>query len=465
MSAPFRIRTWREIWTRTQSRGFGWRSLTLVLAGFLALMASNAVSLWAADVLHRQTAAVEQARIVRRSLDRTEQSIIEAVAAERGYLLTGSNSYLQAEADARRASLENFMEAREVVRYDPELLRRLDAARPLLDEGMALTEQVVRDARDGRFTQAVAAIRSGRGNELLREIQSRFDAISEIARARGQESRRAADRARQINLWFGTLGAVLIVLVAALAIFQFSLNFQAIMRAHDELDEANRDLEGRVQARTHDLLAANGEVARARDRAEAMLREVNHRVANSLQLVSSFISLQGRRIKDVEATEAFRATQARIEAVSQVHRRLYTSEDVTTVGLKGYLTSLAHELSQSMGGREPPCTIKVIAGDVETSTDRAVAVGVLVAELVTNAVKYAYPEGAAGEIRIRLVPEEGQRVRLTVEDDGVGMTDGAPAKGTGLGKTIIAAMARDLRTGVDYVYGPSGLVATLVFEL
>ena len=103
--------------------------------------------------------------------------------------------------------------------------------------------------------------------------------------------------------------------------------------------------------------AAHLEVARARDRAEAMLREVNHRVGNSLQLVSSFISLQSRAIKDPEAKEAFRATQARIEAVSQVHRRLYTSADMMRVSLDGYLGSLAEELALSLCAGADACAI------------------------------------------------------------------------------------------------------------
>ena len=212
--------------------------------------------------------------------------------------------------------------------------------------------------------------------------------------------------------------------------------------------------------------AAHLEVARARDRAEAMLREVNHRVGNSLQLVSSFISLQSRAIKDPEAKEAFRATQARIEAVSQVHRRLYTSADMMRVSLDGYLGSLAEELALSLCAGADACAIHVEAAPLETTTDRAVAVGVLVAELVTNAVKYAYPETPGGEIRVRLEQVDQTQARLTVEDDGVGVAagDGAP-KGSGLGRTIIAAMARDLSSEIAYVYGPVGLRATLTFSL
>lgn len=135
------------------------------------------------------------------------------------------------------------------------------------------------------------------------------------------------------------------------------------------------------------------------------------------------------------------------------------------VELDSYLTSLVDELRQSLCAGERACALTVVAEPLTTSTDRTVAVGVLVAELVTNAVKYAYPDGI-GEIRVRLVRDGKNRARLTVEDDGVGAAEGeASPKGTGLGKTIIAAMARDLRTEVAYVYGPVGLSASLVFDL
>lgn len=465
MSAPFRFNSLANLWGRARSGGLDWRSLALVLAGFVALLAVNAVSIWAADALNQQSAAVLHARDVRRALDATERSIVDAVAAERGFLLTGDGSFLQAELEARTEAQVGFQRVRDLLQGDEEQLRRLDDSRVLLDEGMAMTAQVVRDAREGRFTQALAVVRSGRGAELLSDIQTRFDEIDQAARSRLVERQRGAARAQRLNLWLSTLGTVLILVVAGLAIFQFARNFQTIIQARDDLDDANRDLENRVEERTRDLTEAHEEVKRARDRAEAMLREVNHRVGNSLQLVSSFITLQSRTIKDAEAHAAFRATQARIEAVSRVHRQLYTSGEMGRVELDAYLTSLVEELRQSLCSGEDACSLSVEAEPLTTSTDRTVAVGVLVAELVTNAVKYAYPE-SKGEIRVRLTRDGETAARLTVEDDGVGVKEGgAPPKGTGLGKTIIAAMARDLRTDVAYVYGPVGLTASLTFDL
>lgn len=202
----------------------------------------------------------------------------------------------------------------------------------------------------------------------------------------------------------------------------------------------------------------------ARDRAEAMLREVNHRVGNSLQLVSSFISLQLRHLTDEGARTALREAQGRIEAVAQVHRRLYTSSDMASVAMDEYLEGLIDELSKSLGAADVSPTITLDAAPMTVSTDQAVSLGVVVAELVTNAVKYAYAPGRGGEIRVSLKPASEGRAILMVEDDGPGLGDGVP-KGTGLGSKIIAAMARGLRSTVKFDPGHKGVRARLAFDL
>ncbi|MBS0360952.1 MAG: response regulator [Proteobacteria bacterium] len=190
-------------------------------------------------------------------------------------------------------------------------------------------------------------------------------------------------------------------------------------------------------------------------RLEALLHEVNHRVANSLQLVSSLVRMQASAVEG-EARAALKDTQRRIEAIIQVHRRLYASEDVQVVEMRDYLAPLVRELEDTLSSSESPRRIVLDADDVKLPTDQAISVGVVVNELVTNACKYAYKRGQDGEVRVRLTPDGDGFVRLSVEDDGPGLSDGG-AKGTGLGARLIKAMAHSLKSEVAYDSSPSGV--------
>jgi two-component sensor histidine kinase len=205
---------------------------------------------------------------------------------------------------------------------------------------------------------------------------------------------------------------------------------------------------------------AEREVRESRDRLArlaaqqaVLLREVNHRVANSLQLISSLIELQARRVADEAARGMLRQAAERVEAVSLVHRRLYTSNDVEFVDLDAYLAGLIEELARATASSEPAIgpRIALSAESIRVETDKAVPIGLIVNELVTNAFKYAYPGEGAGEVRVLLARHvDGCAVLLVVEDDGIGYPepDSAP-KGSGMGAMIVNSMARSLGATVE----------------
>lgn len=209
---------------------------------------------------------------------------------------------------------------------------------------------------------------------------------------------------------------------------------------------------------------AEREVREAKERAEVLLREVNHRVANSLALVQSLARLQGNAVSDEGAKYALQEMQARIAAIAGIHRRLYTSSDVRYVEMDAYIESLVQELSEAMNAEEKH---HKIALDVETQmkvpTDKAVSIGVVITELVTNAYKYAYPDDVTGSIRI-LLRRSGDRLVLLVEDDGVGFSGSEDApKGTGVGTRVIKAMASNLKATIRYDQEHAGTRVVLEF--
>ena len=205
-------------------------------------------------------------------------------------------------------------------------------------------------------------------------------------------------------------------------------------------------------------------VRAARDRAELLLREVNHRVANSLALVAALARMQTNAVSDPAAKAALLEMEARVSAIAGIHRRLYTSEDVEAVELDAYLASLVEELEVSMKATGRDHAIRLRAEPVRLATDKAVSVGVVVTELVTNAYKYAYPPEMRGEIRVALRREELGVLELAVEDDGVGWTGEGQPRGTGLGSRIVRAMATNLRTAIVYAPCRHGTRAMLSFQ-
>jgi two-component sensor histidine kinase len=198
---------------------------------------------------------------------------------------------------------------------------------------------------------------------------------------------------------------------------------------------------------------AEAEVHASRDRyaalaaeREVLLREVNHRVGNSLQIIASLLHLQANSSTEEDVKAALTNAMGRVAAVAQVHRRLYTSHDLKSVLLNQYLDALLEDLRRSAeGNRMSRLTLK--AEPIEIDPDRAVAIGIIVNELVMNAVKYAYPDGA-GPIHVDL-NALGDDLVLSIADDGVGLNVKSDPRSTGMGQRIVSAMATKLDASVE----------------
>jgi two-component sensor histidine kinase len=207
--------------------------------------------------------------------------------------------------------------------------------------------------------------------------------------------------------------------------------------------------------------AVEVELRASNARLEALLREVNHRVSNSLQLVTASVHMQAAMLSDPVAKNALLETQQRIQAIAQVHRRLYSSDDVESVAMDDYLHGLVAELEQSWSTPASPRRMRLTAEPIRLKTDRAVSLGVIVNELVSNACKYAYASDCAGEVRIELARVSDTHFRLCVEDDGVGMPTDGSIKGTGLGTKLIHAMAKSMQAEIRFDPAATGARATL----
>ncbi|MDE2378577.1 histidine kinase dimerization/phosphoacceptor domain -containing protein [Bradyrhizobium sp.] len=221
-----------------------------------------------------------------------------------------------------------------------------------------------------------------------------------------------------------------------------------------ELQKAREEAEAEVHA-SRDRYAA---LAAER---ELLLREVNHRVGNSLQIIASLLHLQASSAAQEEVKAALTNAMGRVAAVAQVHRRLYTSQDLKSVNLQQYLDALIEDLRRSAeGNRMSRLTLQ--AEPIEIDPDRAVAIGIIANELVMNAVKYAYPDGA-GPIHVELAARSDDLV-LSIADEGVGDKARADPRSTGMGQRIVAAMASKLDGCVERDLAHAGTRIVLRFR-
>ena len=183
---------------------------------------------------------------------------------------------------------------------------------------------------------------------------------------------------------------------------------------------------------------------------DVLMKEVDHRVQNSLQLVSAFLSLQSKAANDPTVRAHLSEAQARLSAVALVHRRLYRDDQIQTVDLARYLEELVGDMKASLGA-DWAQLIRLDLAPVLMPTDRAINLGLVTTELLINATKYAYG-GAAGPIAISL-EQHRNRLRLIVADDGRGKT----GDGAGFGSRMMTAMMSRLSGTIDHVDNQPGL--------
>ncbi len=260
-------------------------------------------------------------------------------------------------------------------------------------------------------------------------------------------------------------------------------------RIANRLQEANNVLETRVQQRTADLAAANqllvGEIQERKTAAaaliesdarlrlalggmeislkekEILIRELNHRVKNNLQIITSLLSLEGSRISDQASREVFKECQHRIRAIAMVHQRLCGSANLTKIDLNDYFRQLIRELFRSYYGGGGLVTPTVVVDETSLNIDHLIPCALIVNELVCNAFKYAFPAGQSGEVRVEIHRTDGN-VMLHVADDGVGFSpDDVPPRNQ-IGLAIVQALVDQLSGKLESGAG-QGTSATVIF--
>jgi two-component sensor histidine kinase len=436
----------------------------MLAGGLIALALIVGMSFWLNLRTQNFIEQVTHARALSSQAVALRSALQAAESSQRGFLYTQNEIYLApysvAKSQARR-QLENLQLG--LIDY-AALQAAGEKLNEVVEKKFAEMDGSIQLQQQGKKNQAYDLVQTNQGKTLMDEANVYLAGIVRQADDRVvryvTEQRENASQLQLVSI-LSALAILAVVGIVTNLVMNYTYGLKA---AQQEVTSLNVTLEDRVKQRTNDLAIANDKLHAEKSRVEALLLEVNHRVANSLTMVSALVAMQSKSVTDKSAKNALDETRNRIRAVALVHRKLYTSGDVRFVELDDYLPGLVADIQSSLDSQQMGISIKSNFAKMRLPIDLSINLGVILNEWVTNAVKYAYPK-SKGEIRIDLDyvnPNQGQ---LVVSDDGVGLKTNEKALGTGFGGKIVGAMANSLAAEVDYKSGELGTIAILAFPL
>jgi PAS domain S-box-containing protein len=212
--------------------------------------------------------------------------------------------------------------------------------------------------------------------------------------------------------------------------------------------------------------AAEEQIKASLQEKEVLLREVHHRVKNNLQVITSLLRLQSDTIKDQKIADMFKESRERIRSMALIHEKLYRSEDLASINFNGYMKGLITGLFRSHGTDPGRIATRLEVEEVPLGLDQAIPCGLIVNELVSNSLKYAFPKERKGEISVTLRSHGADEVALTVSDDGRGIPENVNLKNADtLGLELVSILAEDQLEGSIDLDRTNGTTFRICFRL
>lgn len=199
-----------------------------------------------------------------------------------------------------------------------------------------------------------------------------------------------------------------------------------------------------------DRKKAEDELAGSVKEKELLIKEIHHRVKNNLQVISSLLKLQSTHVTDQDALDTLLDSQNRVQSMALVHQKLYQSKDLANLDLNEYMTQLLHHLLNSIKSKSDKIKMNIAIDDIKMGVDTAIPCGLVVNELVSNALKHAFPGDSAGIIDIELKEKEKNVYVLTIKDNGAGFPDNIDYKNTSsLGLQLVITLVNQLEGNIE----------------
>jgi|GEM_PF-4845731 len=245
---------------------------------------------------------------------------------------------------------------------------------------------------------------------------------------------------------------------------------EALRRSHEnlenkvqertaELAEANKQLEAEIQERT----VVEEQLRESLEEKEVLLKEVHHRVKNNLQIISSLLYLGSRERESKRFMDIIQESRARIRSMAMVHEKLYQTENLSQISFRDYTEDLVKSLVGSHNDGSSNITVDIRSNGVQLDISTAITCGLILNELISNAVKYAFPDNEDGEIVISIAQDNSGRYEMIVKDNGVGLPDDFSTHASqSLGMKLVDTLTQQI-DGDLQIDGTSGTKYRLTF--
>ena len=266
--------------------------------------------------------------------------------------------------------------------------------------------------------------------DIINEYSAKYEneqkerTITELELHKKNAELALAKSANQLNLFIS--GFILLIVLSGFIFYRFQ-----------------------VKKKTSEILSQKNQlITKALEERETLLQEIHHRVKNNLQIISSLLKLQARNLSDEAAIDAVKEGESRVKSMALIHQRLYSADDVRGVNVQEYFESLMIEIFQTFGVSTINHQIKT--GNIKLDIDTMIPLGLIVNELITNALKYAFEENKKGKLYIE-IEEKGEHLWVEVRDNGSGIDADSLNKSDSFGWKMIQSLSRKLKAQINII--------------
>ncbi len=372
----------------------------------------------------------------------------EAETGERGYLLTGEARYLSPFSEVLKSFEDEMKELAPLLDQNARQRERLKLLEQLSLAKIREIKRTLNLRKTRGLKTALGAVRTDRGLLLMDRIR---DIVREIQSEEKLILHQRLVTARREFMYLGFFCVFMILLL----LWTFWGLFHEVERGQEReriMRESREELERAQAVMTTSL-----------QEKEVLLKEVHHRVKNNLQIITSLLRLQSGKIKDKNDYDAFMQSQNRIRTMALIHEALYRSKDLSHIRIRPYVRTLVTHLLSSYGVEPARVQTDIDIMDVFIDMDTAVCCGLIVNELVSNALKYAFPSDRVGRVRVHFGKNENQSFLLSVSDDGIGLPTQVDWSNTeSLGFRIVRVLVNQIGGSLE-VAPPPGTNFRLLF--